>query len=229
MISGAAPTLDAMGNLLSLNVGRSRATGHSDIGVTAIDKRPVEGPVAIAAPGPRGSGGNGSGLVGDQVCDHRFHGGDDQAVYAYSREELDAWAEELGRELPNGVFGENLTTLGLATTDALIGERWQVGDQVVLEVCATRIPCRTFAGWLDEDSWIKRFAQRALPGAYLRVIGPGEIRAGDPITVLSRPDHGVTSGTVFRALTLEPELLPLLLDVEALAPHQRERALQRVR
>ena len=218
-----------MGILLSLNVGRSRASDHTDVGITAIDKRPVEGPLTIAAPGPRGSGGSGSGVVGDEVCDQRFHGGDDQAVYAYSREELDLWAKELGRELPPGVFGENLTTFGIATTDALIGERWQVGGQVVLEVCATRIPCRTFAGWLDEGSWIKRFTQRALPGAYLRVITPGEIRAGDAITVLSRPDHGVTSGVVFRALTLEPDLLPLLVDVEALGAHQRERALQRVR
>ncbi|HMG62230.1 MAG TPA: MOSC domain-containing protein, partial [Streptosporangiaceae bacterium] len=161
--------------------------------------------------------------------DHRFHGGDDQAVYAYSREELDLWAKELGRELPNGVFGENLTTLGLDTTDALIGERWQIGGQVVLEVCATRIPCRTFAGWVEQDSWMKRFTQRALPGAYLRVITPGEIGAGDGITVLSRPDHGVTSGVVFRALTLEPDLLPRLLDVEALAAHQRDNARRRVR
>ncbi|MFC1417127.1 MOSC domain-containing protein [Streptacidiphilus cavernicola] len=218
-----------MGNLLSLNVGRERATSHSDVGATAIDKQPVPGPVAVTAPGPRGNGGSGSALAGDQVCDHRNHGGDDQAVYAYSREELDLWEGELGRDLAAGVFGENLTTLGVDTTEALIGERWRIGGRLVLEVCATRIPCRTFAGWLDQDGWIKRFTQRALPGAYLRVITPGEIRAGDPITVLSRPDHGVTSGVVFRALTLEPDLLPLLVDVEALAPHQRERALRRVR
>ncbi|MHA6760551.1 MOSC domain-containing protein [Streptacidiphilus sp. PAMC 29251] len=217
-----------MGNLLSLNVGRSRATGHSDVGATAIDKRPVPGPVRVTAPGPRGSGGSGSALVGDEVCDQRNHGGDDQAVYAYSREELDVWERELGRALPNGVFGENLTTLGIDTTDALIGERWQVGGQLVLEVCATRIPCRTFAGWLDQARWIKHFTQRALPGAHLRVITPGEISAGDAITVLSRPDHGVTSGIVFRALTLEPDLLPLLVPIETLGAHQRARALKRV-
>ena len=219
-----------MGKLLSVNVGLSRATEHSDIGATAIDKRPAEHRVAVAAPGPRGAeGSNGSGIVGDRVCDHRHHGGDDQAVYAYSREELDLWEQELGRELPNGIFGENLTTLGLPTTDALIGERWLIGSEVVLEVCATRIPCRTFAGWLQEQGWMKRFTQRALPGAYLRVITPGEIRAGDELTVLSRPAHTVTSGVVFRALTLEPDLLPLLLDVEALGPHQRKHAQRRLR
>ncbi|MBC3843881.1 MOSC domain-containing protein [Streptacidiphilus sp. 4-A2] len=218
-----------MGKLLSLNTGRARATTHSDIGRTAIDKRPVQHRVAVTAPGPRGTAGStGSALGGDEICDHRYHGGDDQAVYAYSREELDWWARELGRELPNGVFGENLTTVGLETSHALIGERWRVGPELVLEVCATRIPCRTFAGWLDEQGWLKRFTAQALPGAYLRVITPGEIQTGDPVTVLSRPDHTVTSAVVFRALTLEPELLPLLVDVRELGGHQRERAVRRV-
>ena len=218
-----------MGKLLSLNVGRKRATEHSDVGLTGIDKRPVAGRVTVAAPGPRGTAGStGSGVTGDLVCDHRHHGGDDQAVYAYSREELDLWQRELGRELPNGVFGENLTTLGLDTTDALIGERWQVGPQAVLEVSGTRIPCNTFQGWLEERGWVRRFTQRALPGAYLRVITPGGIGAGDEVTVLSRPEHGVTSGVVFRALTLEPELLPRLLEVPELAAHQRGFAAQRL-
>lgn len=219
-----------MGKLISLNIGRDRASEHTDIGRTAIDKRPVPGPLAVTAPGPRGTpGSSGSGVAGDQVCDYRHHGGDDQAVYAYGREELDLWQLELGRELPNGCFGENLTTVGVDTTDALIGERWRIGPELVLEVCATRIPCRTFQGWLAERQWLKRFTQRALPGAYLRVITPGEIRAGDEVAVLSRPEHKVTSGVVFRALTLEPELLPLLLEVPELGAHQRDRAAQRLR
>ena len=219
-----------MGKLLSLNIGRGRACEYADVGLTAIDKRPVTGRIAVVAPGPRGTeGSTGSGVVGDQVCDYRHHGGDDQAVYAYAREELDLWQRELGRELPSGAFGENLTTLGMDTTDALIGERWQIGPQAVLEVCATRIPCRTFQGWLEEQGWMKRFTQRALPGAYLRVITPGEIGAGDQVRVLSRPEHRVTSGVVFRALTLEPELLPLLLGVPELGAHQREHAAKRLR
>ncbi|MEY9962355.1 MOSC domain-containing protein YiiM [Streptacidiphilus sp. MAP12-16] len=216
-----------MGKLLSVNVGRGHQADYTDQDRTGIDKRPVDGPVALTAPGPRGVAA--SGVAGDTVCDLRYHGGDDQAVYAYSREELDSWEQELGRELSGGVFGENLTTRGIAVSDAVIGERWQVGERVVLEVSATRIPCRTFAGWLDQRQWVKRFTQRALPGAYLRVLTPGEVRAGDPVTVLSRPDHGLTTGMVFRALTLEPELLPQLVEVDALAAHQREAAAQRLR
>jgi MOSC domain-containing protein YiiM len=204
-----------MGVLLSVNVACPHSAEYSS-GQTGIDKRPVPGPVAVAAPGPSplGPGGPaataGSGLAGDSVY-FREHGGDHQAVYAYAREELDDWAAELGRELPGGVFGENMTTGGLDVSAALIGERWRVGADVVLEVTSPRIPCRTFAGWIGAEHWVKRFTLAARPGAYLRVIEGGDIRAGDSIEVVSRPGHSVSASMVFRALTTERELAPQLV------------------
>ncbi|WP_089099380.1 MOSC domain-containing protein [Streptomyces hyaluromycini] len=201
--------------LLSVNLGRATPSPHTDQadGVTGIDKRPVDGPVRVAAPGPKGVAG--SGLAGDKVCDLRHHGGDDQAVYAFAREDLDDWEKELGRPLPNGCFGENLTTNGLNVSDALIGERWRIGSEVVLEVTSGRIPCRTFQGHLGERGWVKRFTRKGASGAYLRVIEPGEIRAGDPIEIVLRPEHGVTAAMEFRATTTERELLPRLLAAGA--------------
>src|SRR5215468_2048499 len=150
----------------SVNVGFPRLVGHSDTEYTGIDKLPKDGPVEVFAPGRPGEG----GLAGDVICDARHHGGVDQAVYAYAREDLDAWQERLGRDLRHGTFGENLTTSGLNVTDVLIGERWRVGEALVLEVSAPRIPCRTFAGWLGERGWIKTFTEYARPGTYLRVV-----------------------------------------------------------
>ncbi|WP_058046783.1 MOSC domain-containing protein [Streptomyces roseifaciens] len=217
-------------HLLSVNVGRAGtadlpgAPGFEAGMATGIDKRPVEGPVAVAAPGPKGIGG--SGLAGDEIVSLRHHGGDDQAVYAFAREDLDRWEQELGRPLPNGSFGENLTTTGLDVNGALIGERWRIGADLVLEVSAPRIPCRTFATWLGEAGWIKRFTQEAAPGAYLRVIEPGEIRAGDPVTVVHRPAHHVTVSFLFRAGTVERALLPDVLAAgDALTAGTREKAL----
>ncbi|MER5902103.1 MOSC domain-containing protein [Streptomyces mirabilis] len=197
--------------LLSLNIGRPRAVPYTDHpeGVTGIDKRPVDGPVRVTAPGPKGVGA--SGLAGDTVCDLRHHGGNDQAVYAVAREDLDDWGHELGRPLASGAFGENLTTQGLDVSGARIGERWRVGSEVVLEVTCGRIPCRTFQGHVGEQRWVKRFTQKGAPGAYLRVIEPGEIRAGDPIEVVHRPDHEVTVALAFRAETTERALLPRVL------------------
>jgi MOSC domain-containing protein YiiM len=200
--------------LLSVNVGHARPNPWKGLAATGIDKRPVDGPVAVTAPGPKGTGR--VGLAGDRVYDVQHHGGSDQAVYAYAREDLDRWAAELGRTLANGSFGENLTTAGLDVNGARIGERWRIGPDVVLEVSCPRIPCATFQGWLERDGWIKRFTQAALPGAYLRVIEPGDVRAADPVEIVHRPQHEVTVALTFRALTREPELLPRLLAADAL-------------
>ena len=211
--------------LLSVNVGRPRRNPWKGLGATGIDKQPVNGPVAVSAPGPKGTGE--VGLLGDRVYDVKHHGGVDQAVYAYAREDLDDWEAELGRLLRNGVFGENLTTSGLDVSGALIGERWRIGSDVILEVSCARIPCATFQGWLERDGWIKRFTQAARPGAYLRVIEPGDIRAADQVEIVHRPDHDVTVALVFRAMTLEPDLLPRLLVAEALPLEGKELARKR--
>ncbi|MEV0191297.1 MOSC domain-containing protein [Kitasatospora purpeofusca] len=212
--------------LLTVNIGRPRPNPWKGLDATGIDKRPVDGPVFVSAPGPKGTGE--VGLAGDRVYDVKHHGGPDQAVYAYAREDLDAWQAELGRPLANGVFGENLTTLGLDVNGALIGERWRVGPDTVLEVSGPRVPCATFQGRLEQEGWIKRFTQAAVPGAYLRVVEAGEVRAGDRIGIVHRPDHEVTVALVFRALTLEPDLLPLLLAADALPEESRERVHRRM-
>jgi MOSC domain-containing protein YiiM len=212
--------------VLSVNVGRPVPNPWKRLPATGIDKRPVEGPVAVTAPGPKGTGE--VGLAGDRAHDVRHHGGTDQAVYVYAREDLDRWERELDRPLPDGVFGENLTTLGLDVNGARIGERWRIGSDVVLEVTAPRIPCVTFAGVLGVPRWIERFLAAGVPGAYLRVIEPGEVRAGDPVTVVSRPAHDVTVALTLRALTGEPELLPSLAPAAG-ALHAETRDLLRRR
>jgi MOSC domain-containing protein YiiM len=212
--------------LLSVNVGRPGPSPWKGLGATGIDKQPVAGAVAVAAPGPKGTGA--VGLAGDRVYDVRHHGGADQAVYAYAREDLDDWEGKLGRPLPNGVFGENLTTAGVDVNGAVIGERWRVGPDVVLEVACPRIPCATFQGWLDRKGWIKQFTKAAVPGAFLRVIEPGDIQAGDPVEIVSRPEHEVTIALVFRAVTLQPDLLPQLLAADELPAEITEQARRRI-
>ncbi|MEV0092127.1 MOSC domain-containing protein [Streptomyces sp. NPDC050738] len=197
--------------LLSVNVGRAASVDYTDAesGRSGVDKRPVQGPVRVFSPGPSGVGA--SGVEGDDVCDLRFHGGDDRAAYAFAREDLDVWERELGRPLPPGSFAENLTTSGVEVSGALIGERWRVGPDVVLEVTGGRIPCRTFQGHVGEKGWVRRFTQAGAPGALLRVIEPGELRAGDAIEVVHRPDHDITVELLFRAATVERALLPRTL------------------
>jgi MOSC domain-containing protein YiiM len=221
-------TLLHMANVLTVNLAHPRPNSDKGSLLTGIDKRPTDDTVTVCAPGPM-HGGLGSGLLGDYIGDSQHHGGDDQAVYAYAREDLDVWEQELKRALDNGMFGENFTTAGLDVTGAHVGERWQVGsDGLVLEVSRPRIPCRTFAAWLSIQGWVKTFTKAATPGAYLRVIESGSVRGGDTIVVLDRPNHDVTIGMVFRALTVEPELLPRILEADALPDQIKELARRRV-
>jgi MOSC domain-containing protein YiiM len=194
-----------IGEVLSVNLAAHPRPTAAESRVTGIGKTPVPGPVLVQAPGPKGVGGG--GLSGDTICDRRHHGGDDQAVYAYAREDLDWWERELDRELPGGLFGENLTTRGLDLTGALVGERWRIGERLLLEAACPRIPCVVFAERVGEPRWIKRFTEHGASGAYLRVLEPGPVRAGDRVVVESRPAHGVSLGLYFRALTTESERL----------------------
>lgn len=163
------------------------------IGVTAIDKRPVAGSVKVSK----------IGLYADVQADRVHHGGADQALYAYSRTEAQRWAEELGREIPAGFFGENLRVRSIDTSDAIVGERWRIGRDVVVEVTLPRTPCTTFARHLAEENWVARFTERGDVGCYLKVVRVGKIGAGDPIEVISRPEHRVSIRDVFAGLTAE--------------------------
>ena len=215
---------EATGRVLTVNLARVRPNPDTrGVATTGIDKSPSSEPVLVRAPGTKLDG-QGSGLVGDSICDRANHGGDTQAVYAYAREDLDHWESVLGRTLPGGVFGENLTTTGLEVNGALIGERWRIGDELELAVTVPRIPCGTFRHWIAERGWLRTFTVAARPGTYLSVVRPGQVRAGDLVTIVHRPAHGVTVARVFRALTLEPELLPSILAAGELDEETRERA-----
>jgi MOSC domain-containing protein YiiM len=172
----------SMGKLLAVCRVASLHPDDSTVGVTAIDKQPVSGPVLVRS----------LGIHGDVQADRQFHGGVDQAVYAFADEEAEFWAAELVADVPFGYFGENLRTRDVAVDDAEFGERWQVGESVVLEVTGPRIPCQTFARWVRQERWVKRFAVRGRPGVYLRVLQRGQVQAGDSIHVVHRPGHGVT-------------------------------------
>lgn len=162
-------------------------------GITAIDKRPVEGPVRVHR----------LGLRGDLQASRKHHGGESKAVYSYSQDDADYWAAELGTDIPPGLFGENLRITGIPVSEAVIGERWLIGDKTILEVTCPRTPCRNFADRMQQPRWVVRFAQAGRVGTYLRVLRAGSIQAGDTVSVIHQPGHGVTSGDVFRGLSAE--------------------------
>jgi MOSC domain-containing protein YiiM len=217
-----------VGSVLSVNLAVPEVSTAKKAGITGINKQPVDHPVTVRPPGPKGIGLH-SGLVGDQIFDIEHHGGDDQAVYAYAREDYDWWEQQLDRKLPGGLFGENLTLEGIDVNGAVIGETWQIGAGLVLQTTFGRIPCTTFQAKMAEPHWVKTFAQANRPGAYLRVLTPGEVKAGDPVEVLKSPPHGVTIADAFHAWMTDQSRLLELLTVDGLPEPLKDDIRRRLR
>ena len=180
-------------------------------GRTGIDKRSVSGAIEFKD----------NGVVGDRVIDTNVHGGHEQAVYAYAREDAQWWEKEINEEIPAGRFGENLTTEGIDVNAALIGEQWKIGS-VILEVSQPRIPCRVFAGFWKRATLIKDFTQAGRPGTYLRIIQEGRAQAGDSIEVIFKPNHTVTISDLFAAKSGERSKINQIKDVTYLSTEFKE-------
>jgi MOSC domain-containing protein YiiM len=198
---------DADGRVLSVNVGGVREFEHRGRPArSAIWKVPVPGRIAA----------RGVNLDGDRQADRQSHGGPDKAVYADAVEDERWWEREIELPLSYGVFGENLTTEGIEVNDALVGERWRIGS-AVFEISEPRIPCWRLGVRMNDETFPRRFSKAMRPGSYLRIVAEGEVGAGDGISVVHRPDHGLTVRDVFRIYTRDRHEAARMLEVPQLS------------
>ncbi|HZP27313.1 MAG TPA: MOSC domain-containing protein [Acidimicrobiia bacterium] len=203
--------------VVSVNVGRPRVVEWYGREVTtAIFKEPVAGRVLASD----------VNLAGDEQADRRVHGGRDKAVYAYAVEDYRWWSERLGRELGPGTFGDNLTTAGLDLTTSAIGDRWRVGG-TLLEVAQPREPCFKLGIRMGDAAFVDRFAEARRPGAYLRIVEPGDLAAGDRISVI--PADGPTLRLVELVGDATPDVLRRIADDERVPDGWRRAARRALR
>lgn len=159
--------------LISVNLGHERMLQRKGrVEKTGIFKLPADGPVKVTK----------LGLEDDVIVSKKHHGGPDQAVYVYGMLDYEWWSREMGREMPPGMFGENLTISDLESARFDIGDTLSTGD-ATLQVTAPRIPCSTFAARMDDPLWVKRFRQAERPGLYCRVLKEGFVKTGDNVSV----------------------------------------------
>lgn len=183
-------TVSSTGRVVSVNVGRKRPVERMGrLRETAIRKEPASGRLAV----------RGVNVEGDEQADRAVHGGPEQAVYAYAREDYEWWERELGQPLAPGTFGENLTTEGLDVSGAQVGERWRIGG-LVLEVTKPRLPCWKLGQRMGDQRFVARFGDAGRFGAYLRIVAEGDVAAGDGVEVDRTDASAETMRTVGLAM-----------------------------
>lgn len=207
--------------VVSIQIGQPRTyRDAAGAWTSAIAKAPVSGPVELGA----------EGLVGDAQADRKHHGGPHQAVLAYAAAHYPLWARELGRELPSGGFGENVTVADGDETNVCLGDVWELGA-ARLEVSQPRQPCRNPArlwGIADLD---QRMRETSRTGWYLRVLQTGAVAAGQPMRLVARPWPELTIAQVNRTFYFDREnnvAMGALAACPALSPEWRARFANRL-
>ena len=175
--------------VLSVNVGLPRLVEYRGEPVaTGIYKEPVGGLVKVGE----------FNLAGDAQADLRVHGGYHKAVYVYPSEHYEFWRAELPEmDLPFGMFGENLTTLGLLETTVKIGDRFRVGTAEFV-VTQPRQPCFKLGIRFGRSDIVKRFAKSGRSGFYLAIEKTGALKAGDKIELLSSQPNSASVAEIIR-------------------------------
>jgi MOSC domain-containing protein YiiM len=177
---------------MALYAGRAAPLRHGRTTVTsAVVKQPLPGVGVVHA----------DGLVGDEQADRKNHGGPSKALLVYPREHY-AEGPSPAFGLPVGSLGENVSTVGMVEADVRVGDVFSLGE-ALLQVSQPRRPCFKMAA---------RHGIRQLPvlmqdaghtGYYLRVLVPGQVAAGQRMTLERRAEHGVTVADVNRVLNVD--------------------------
>lgn len=192
----------------SIQIGRVRACDRP-VGPerTAIDKRVVEGPIRAGR----------LGLEGDEVADLRHHGGPERAVLFASRATYPVFEARLGRPLPSGSFGENLTVEGLTDAEVSIGDRLCIGD-AEFEVASPRIPCGTLARHLEDPGMVAAIGEPHRAGWYARVVREGLVRAGDRVERVARPhpEWSIARVAAAKKAAISPEVATTIATLTGL-------------
>ena len=214
--------------LLSVNVGQPKEVSYTDRRgrkmktLTGIFKTPVSGRRLLRS----------LNLDGDGQADLQGHGGIHKAVYVYSTENYQFWANELGRSdfAAAGQFGENFTVAGMPDDVICIGDVFRTGTATV-EVTQPRVPCFKLGILLGIPDFHKRFAEACRTGFYLRVVEPGEIGSGDEFKRIGQADIRMTVRDMMHLLYFEPDNIEgaeNALDIEALSPGWRQSFVERL-
>jgi MOSC domain-containing protein YiiM len=202
--------------LLSLNVGQPQKYIYKDKEVvTSIFKSPVQGERKVSK----------INIEGDAQGDLTVHGGEMKAVYSYDISYYDHWKTILQREdWHHGLFGENLTTEGLADHQVYVGSIYKIGS-VYLKAVQPRFPCFKLNIRFGTDDMLQHFVQHEKHGIYFSVVQEGSLTAGDEISLAEESKHKLTIQDFVQCYYnkgADKEVLSKLLEIDFLSERNRK-------
>lgn len=207
-----------MPTLISIQAGlpkRYTREGSDKAFLSGIAKNTVTGPIRL----------NAENLEGDMQADLENHGGPFRAVLSYAESHYDSWRDELDRpDFPYGAFGENFTISDLTEQTVCLGDTYEIGPEVIVQVSQPRLPC-----WKLARRWgIKDLADRVHKsnrgGWYSRVLAEGIVEVGMPVNLIERQHPNLTIAHVVNLIyrrTIELDACRTLMNLSALTPHWR--------
>ena len=166
------------GVVVSVQIGRAAPLGPDEV-MSGFVKHPVPGCVDVTS----------IGISGDEQADLRVHGGPEKAVYGYAESRYDAWRAshpQYTALLVAGGFGENLTIAGCDEASVCLRDIVRIGT-CVLQVSQPRQPCFKFALRFADSTMPQTMVRNGYCGWYYRVLEPGQLAAGDVLSLQERP------------------------------------------
>lgn len=203
--------------IYALNVGKPKVVNGFR---TAFAKEPVTGSVHLAT----------LGFEGDDVANHKYHGGPEKAVCCYPLAHYEYWDRMAGRPVARPIFGENLTLTDCTEETVYLGDVYQLGGAVV-QVCQPRVPCDRLQRRHQWQEILKEATKTGFTGFYLRVLTEGTVTPGDALTLLERPAGAVSiaeANEIFYRQQNDQAQLQRLLAIPALAQTWRDWATKRL-
>ncbi|NOQ91982.1 MAG: MOSC domain-containing protein [Flavobacteriaceae bacterium] len=176
--------------VISVNIGKKKTvTWKNKTYVTGIYKYPVEDSIFLGK----------EDVVNDDVIDRKYHGGIDQAVYAYGENHYAYWKDLYPNlEFNYGMFGENLTISDLFEEELTVGSIYQLGT-CKLEVTKPRQPCVKLGIRFQDVKVIKQFWNTSKSGVYFKVLEIGKVTKNDVLTLLEKANNTPSIAKVYES------------------------------
>ncbi|MDQ0859486.1 MOSC domain-containing protein [Bacillus sp. V2I10] len=169
-----------------------------------------------------------SGFVGDDVANHKFHGGIDRAVCLYPFEHYSYWEKIFQKKLAPPAFGENITATGMLEEQVCIGDIFKIGD-TILQVTQGRVPCATISKYNQEKQFLKKVVETTLTGYFFRVLEEGTMECDSEINLVEKDSKEISVSFATQILFHQQQdktSIEKILTVDALAEDWRKRFLK---